>query len=302
VPGIARTGPGAAVGAGQQLARVLCNLSAGGVISRGSQFVPIETMPKQSIQKLTRDQVRQGLDQIPVDILLSAGPGKRPELTSKQREFARNLALGKSKAQSYRESYNTKASPKTQGDNACRLSRDTRIKTEVEAYKLALEAEKHRTPAQLKALLVQQLVQHSLDQDFPPAQRVQCLRLLGQLFEVGAFVEHKTITTINKSGDIRARLLATLANVTDITPIDSDQAAAALLEEIQRAPGTDDTAAPGPGDQPPAMDTPTAPGAPPAAARAGACATHTIPHVGSSSENILVGGTKNSDVVPDFDS
>jgi hypothetical protein len=35
---------------------------------------------------------------------------------------------------------------------------------------------------------------------------------------------------------------------------------------------------------------------------AGACATHTIPHVGSSSENIPVGGTKNSDVVTDFDS
>jgi hypothetical protein len=179
---------------------------------------------------------------------------------------------------------------------------DSRIQAERDAYQLALDAEKHRTPAQLKALLVQQLVQHSLDADFPPAQRVQCLRLLGQLFEVGAFVERKEITTINRSGDIRARLLATLANVTDITPIDTDQAALDLLDEIQGAPGTDDTAAPGPVDQSAALQLPTGGVPPPAAVPAGACATHTIPHVGSPSKNIPVGGAKNSDVVSDFDS
>jgi hypothetical protein len=243
-------------------------------------------------QKLTREQIRQGLDQIPIEVLLSSGVGKRPELTGKQREFARNLALGKSKAQSYRDSYNTKASPKTQGDNACRLSRDTRIKTEVEAYKLALEAEKHRTPAQLKALLVQQLVQHSLDQDFPPAQRVQCLRLLGQLFEVGAFVERKEITTINRSGDIRARLLATLSQVTDINPIELDQASS-LLEEIQRAPVTHDVVPASTVDSAGATALPTGGAPPPLAAPRVADITHTIPHIGS---------PKNSDVVPDFDS
>ena len=157
-------------------------------------------------QKLTRAQIKEGLEQIPIETLLSSGANKKPNLTTKQREFARNLALGKTKAQSYRESYNTKASVKTQGDNACRLSRDTRIQTEVEAYKLAIEAEKHRTPTQLKALLVQQLVQHSLDGDFPPSARVQCLRLLGQLYEVGAFVERKEITTVNRSTEQLMRL------------------------------------------------------------------------------------------------
>jgi hypothetical protein len=116
------------------------------------------------------------------------------------------------------------------------LARNPRIIQEVEAYKLALEAEKHRTPAQLKALLVQQLVQHSLDDDFPPAQRVQCLKLLGSLFEVGAFVERKEITTINKSGDIRARLLQVLGGqVQDVTakdynPVIDDDGASLLAE------------------------------------------------------------------------
>jgi len=188
-------------------------------------------------QKLTRAQIKEGLEQIPIETLLSSGANKKANLTSKQREFARNLALGKTKAQSYRESYNTKASVKTQGDNACRLSRDTRIQTEVEAYKLAIEAEKHRTPTQLKALLVQQLVQHSLDQDFPPSSRVQCLRLLGQLYEVGAFVERKEITTINKSSDIKARLLATLGSAIDVeAKTIEDDDAYSLLAELDTQP------------------------------------------------------------------
>jgi hypothetical protein len=90
----------------------------------------------------------------------------------------------------------------------------------------------------LKALLVQQLVQHSIDEDFPPAQRVQCLKLLGSLFEVGAFVERKEITTINKSADIRARLLSVLGgNVQDVTakdynPVIDDEGGASLLAEL----------------------------------------------------------------------
>ena len=237
-------------------------------------------MAKQTIKKLSRAEIRQGLDQIPVDVLLSSGPGKTANITPKQREFARAVAMGQSKAAAYRGSHKQTATKATLAGEPYRLAANPRIAAEIEAYKLAIEAEKHRTPGQLKALLVQQLVQHSLDGDFPPAQRVQCLRLLGQLFEVGAFVERKEITTITKSGDIRARLLATLSQVTDISPIDSDQAAAALLEEIQR-PATDDAAAPGPGVPAAALQPPTAPGAARPAAPAGACATHTIPDIGS---------------------
>jgi hypothetical protein len=188
-------------------------------------------------QKLSRAQIKEGLDQIPIESLLSSGTNKKANLTAKQKEFARGIALGKTKAQAYRDSYNTKGTPSTQGNNASRLSKDSRIATEVEAYKLAIEAEKHRTPGQLKALLVQQLVQHSLDEDFPPSSRVQCLRLLGQLYEVGAFVERKEIVTISKSADIRARLLATLGTAIDIEAktVDKDSGQS-LLEELAPAP------------------------------------------------------------------
>jgi len=217
------------------------------------------------MKKLTRAQITQGLEQFPVEVLLSSGKGKQAQLTTKQREFAHGLALGKTKAQAYRDSRNSKGTAVTQGNHASRLAKDDRIQTEVEAYKLAIEAEKHRTPAQLKALLVQQLVQHSLDQDFPPAQRVQCLKLLGTLFEVGAFVEHKTVTTINRSGDIRARIMETLKDITDVSALDDGLD---LLEEIRH--GTSALAAASSAD-------PTTGASPTSDGPAMGGTTHTIP-------------------------
>jgi hypothetical protein len=127
------------------------------------------------------------------------------------------------------------------------VARNPLVAREVEAYKLAIEAEKHRTPAQLKALLVQQLVQHSLDDEFPPASRVQCLKLLGSLFEVGAFVERKEITTINRSEDIRTRLLSRLRTITVDADIVADDALD-LLAEIRQGKDLplDDVAGPDP--------------------------------------------------------
>ena len=137
-------------------------------------------------QKLTRTQIREGLEQVPIETLLSSGEGKTPKMTGKMKAFAHALALGETKANAYRKSYNPKPAKSTIVTAPYKLASDTRIQREVEAYRLALEAEKHRTPVQLKALLVQQLVQHSLDDEFPPAQRMKALQLIGQLFEVVA--------------------------------------------------------------------------------------------------------------------
>lgn len=187
-------------------------------------------MAKQTTQKLTRAQIRQGLDTIPIESLLSSGQGKQPKLTTKQRDFAKAVAMGKTKAQAYRESYKVDAAQSTIVCAPYKLAADARIQQEVEAYKLAIEAEKHRTPLQLKALLVQQLVQHSLDDDFPPASRVQCLKLLGSLFEVQAFTEHKQITTVSRSEDVRTRLLSRLQAITIDADIVADDALDLLAE------------------------------------------------------------------------
>ena len=238
-------------------------------------------------QKLTRAQIRAGLDQVPIESLLSSGEGKKPKITGKMKAFAHALAVGQTKAAAYRGSYNPKPAHSTMVTAPYKLAADPRIQREVEAYKLAIEAEKHRTPAQLKALLVQQLVQHSLDEDFPPAQRMKALHLIGQLFEVGAFLEQKQTTVIHKSADIRARLLDRLQARAPAAPV-SD--ALELLEEIK-----------GGGTLEAASADPTAPGAPPAGPHAPGALSHTISLIQSSPKKEGVHPTKSEDQVLDFD-
>ena len=239
-------------------------------------------------QKLTRAQIKAGLEQVPIESLLSSGEGKQPKITGKMKAFAHALALGQSKAAAYRGSYNPNPAPSTIVTAPYKLAADPRIQREVEAYKLAIEAEKHRTPAQLKALLVQQLVEHSLNEEFPPAQRMKALQLIGNLFEVGAFLERKESVIVHKSSDIRSRLLERLQLRTPASEPASD--ALDLLQEIRGVGITEAAAA-----------HPTAPGGPLEGPAAAGALSHTIP-LTQSPEKTVGGAPANSDKpVLDFD-
>ena len=240
------------------------------------------------VQKLTRAQIKEGLDQIPVETLLMSGEGKQAKITHKQREFARAVAMGQSKANAYRVSHKAKPTKATITTEPYKLMRDPRITREVEAYRLALEAEKHRNPIQLKALLVQQLVQHSLDEGFPPAQRMKALQLIGQLFEVGAFLERKETTVVHKSTDIRTRLLERLGTLTDVKVKDEGRA---LMDEIKGGDTMSDAVYATPTEGVDAQND----------AVAVACAPHTVPDIQTSNKNDGVGVSKNPDTVLDFD-
>ena len=239
-------------------------------------------------QKLTRTQIREGLDTIPIETLLTSGQGKRPKLTSKQKAFAHAIALGETKAEAYRQSYKKDASKATLAVQPYVLARDSRITREIEAYQLALEAEKHRNPIQLKALLVQQLVQHSLDEDFPPAQRMKALQMIGNLFEVGAFLERKESTIIHKSSDIRTRLLERLGKASDVTAKQDD--GLTLLEEIR-----------GDGLANAFTATPTDGVGAPAGGVHAHDLTHTVSLIQSPEKNSGGDVQKNPDTVLDFD-
>jgi hypothetical protein len=239
-------------------------------------------------QKLTRAQIRAGLDQVPIQQLLSSGEGKQPKITGKMKAFAHAVALGETKANAYRKAYKQTATKRTLASKPYELMRDERIQREAEAYRLALATAEHRTAGQLKALLVQQLVQHSLDEDFPPAQRMKALHLIGQLFEVGAFLEQKQTTVIHKSADIRARLLDRLQARAPSAGPAAD--ALDLLQEIR-----------GGGSSEAASGAPTAPGAPPAGPRAPGALSHTVSDIQSSEKNDGGVVSKNPDTVLDFD-
>jgi hypothetical protein len=223
--------------------------------------------------KLTRSQIKQGLEQIPMESLLRGASGTEVNLTAKQIAFAKELALGKtSKAQAYRNAYKAKGNPKSVGSRASVLSTDQRIQVAVEAFKTAEAYKEYQTPAQLRQLVVSQLTNHVLDPDFPPAQRVQCLKLLGSVAEIGLFVDRKETLVVHQSADIRQRLLDQLKGVIDTQAIDvtPNDDADSLLEEI--AKGAD--------------ATPTVPVPPAVADDHPAVILHTIPHE-SSIENSI---------------
>jgi len=187
--------------------------------------------------KLTRKQIAEGLDQQPIDVLLLGH--RSTNLTSKQKAFAKNVALGDTGADAYRKAYNTKAKPKTVGDNASKLRNDTRIATEIATIQEAIEFNKSHSTAQLRALVVSQLTKEALNEDNPPASRLTALKALGTVAGVDAFVERKEIKTIRDSDTARADLMAQLKQAIseNMRTINEDtDDADELMREISGAP------------------------------------------------------------------
>lgn len=184
--------------------------------------------------RLSRKQIKEALDQIPVEqVLLGSVGAKEVKLTSKQKEFARQVALGETKAAAYRKSRNTKAKPETASKRGQELAKHGAVAAQIEAFKLAFEAQKYTSPAHLRALAIQQLTEHSLNPEFPPAQRVKCLELIGKMTEVSLFTERREIVQVTDSSQIKDRLMETLRTITqaDATDVD-DTAAESLLAEL----------------------------------------------------------------------
>lgn len=154
-----------------------------------------------------RQAIRETLKEVPIESVLLLG---KSELTTKQKEFARHVALGETGAEAYRKAYNTKAKPKHQGNKASELRADERIKREIEAYKLANQAETYRSAAGLRSLVLHSLTQVLIDPATKPAQKIQAARVLGQVTEVAAFTEVKKITHVNGSDEIKAQIMSQL--------------------------------------------------------------------------------------------
>ena len=107
------------------------------------------------------------------------------------------------------------------------------MQREIEAYALAIEAEKHRSPAALRSLVIQTLTQVLIDPDTKPAVRINAAKVLGTVTEVAAFTERKEVRTISSSEDARARVMQELrglltSNASDATIIEADS----LLQEL----------------------------------------------------------------------
>jgi len=179
--------------------------------------------------RLSRDKLAQAVETMPLDSILGQGASKG--LTGKQRRFAREVAQGSTKAEAYRRSYNV-GSKATLTSNPYHLAADSRIQAEIQALQLAEQAQALQTPSQLRALVIQTLVQTAIDPETKPAVRVQAVKVLGTVTEVAAFTERKEVRTISSSEDARARVMAEIRNLMLGTGDAEDIQAKELLEEL----------------------------------------------------------------------
>lgn len=201
--------------------------------------------------KRARD-ARQYLQEVSPSQLGYMLTGSSKTLTAKQRAYAYHVAQGATKAEAYRQA----GYASTKRTLACKpyeLIRDERIQREIEAYKLAQEASKHRTAEDLRSLVIQTLVQQVIDPDCPPAVRTQAAKTLGNVTEVAAFTERKESVVHHTSDKLRAQILEqvqALMQPRQVSGETIEHDAASLLAELS-APA-DDASDPSPA----AQDTP----------------------------------------------
>ena len=189
--------------------------------------------------KLSRKQVKEALQTVPLDQVLGV-PG---QLTHKQKEFARLVASGETGAGAYRKVYDSTGKPKTQGDNASRMKRDSRIQAEIEAYRLANEAAAYRTPQQLRDLVIHSLTQVIIDPETNAAQRIQAAKVLGTVTEVAAFTERREVTHVKSATDAKAQLMQRLRELMTVGASDVDvRDVSALERELDPGAAVDATA------------------------------------------------------------
>jgi hypothetical protein len=183
--------------------------------------------------RLTRKQVKEALEQTPIEqVLLGSVGARETKLTPKQREFARQLALGESKAGAYRKSRESKAKPSTASRKGVALASQDHIRAQVEAFRAAFEAQKYQTPAHLRALAIHELTKHALNEDCPPAQRIKALELIGKMTEVALFTERREIVQVTDAAQAKERLLDALRTITTEAVDVVDTAAESLLAEL----------------------------------------------------------------------
>ena len=179
---------------------------------------------------LSRKAIREALETTPIDQIL--GVSDRG-LTSKQKRFAKEVAKGATKADAYRTAYKPNPAPSTIVTAPYTLAADPRIKREIEAYTLAIQAAEHRTPTALRDLVIHSLVQTLIDPETGAAQRIQAAKVLGSVTEVAAFTDRKEVTTITSSQDARERVMHELrvlmnGDAVDATVLDAES----LLAEL----------------------------------------------------------------------
>ena len=138
--------------------------------------------------------------------------------------------MGQTKAEAYRQAYKANATKRTLSAQPYALMRDERITREIQAYELAIESAKYRSPIALRELVIQSLVQTLIDPETKQAQKVAAAKVLGTVAEVSAFVDRKEVVHVSSSEHARDQIMSALSDMLKANAIDVDPTS--LIQEL----------------------------------------------------------------------
>lgn len=188
------------------------------------------------IQKLSKKQIKEALDQQPLYEMLNVD---KSSLTTKQLKFCDHLARGETKAGAYRKAYDSKGKTSTIAKRGHEMAKRGDIQGMTEAIKQGIEFQKLYTAGQIRALVVQRLTQEAISEDSNPSVRVNALKALGTIAGVDAFMHRSETKVIKDSDKARSELMDLLKqsiNDTKRTITADDADVLALMSEISATP------------------------------------------------------------------
>jgi phage terminase small subunit len=198
------------------------------------------------MKKLSRKEITEGLEQIPINQIL-LGSGKAGiTLTKKQKAFAEEVVKSGNKTQAYRKAYNTKGKPATQSRKAQEVSSNGKVSAYIQALEQAKEAETYLLPARLRSIAIHRLTGLALNDEIAPAQQLKALELIGKMTEVALFTERRELVKVTDSADMKDQLMKSIrlafssGGAIDVEASEVDS----LLDEISGKPAIDDQTQP----------------------------------------------------------
>jgi hypothetical protein len=199
------------------------------------------------MKKLSRKEIAEGLEQIPINQIL-LGSGKAGQLlTKKQKAFAEEVVRTGNKSASYRKAYNTRGKKETASRDALKVASNPRVATYIQALEQAKEAETYLLPARLRSIAIHRLTGLALNDEINPAQQLKALELIGKMTEVALFTERRELVKVTDSEQMRDQLMKSIrlafssGGAIDVEASEVDS----LLDEISGRPAADE---PGPAD------------------------------------------------------
>jgi hypothetical protein len=194
------------------------------------------------MKKLSRKEITEGLEQIPINQILLGSGRAGITLTKKQKAFAEEVVKTGNKSASYRKAYNTKGKATTAHRDAQKIANNPKVVTYIQALEQAKEAETYLLPARLRSIAIHRLTGLALNDEIAPAQQLKALELIGKMTEVALFTERRELVKVTDSADMRDQLMKSIrlafssGGAVDVEATEVDS----LLDEISGKPASDE--------------------------------------------------------------